>query len=151
MDPSLQVRPDGTFARPKGYFERNWKWLAAVAVLGSLLLFTLFVGGIFLAIFGSMKSSDAYKMAVAKAKANPEVIAALGTPIEEGWFITGNISVNGPSGNAELSIPLQGPNAKGTIFLEAKKSAGQWTFSLLEVEVPGREARIDLLAAPPET
>lgn len=143
----MQLRPDGTFGRPIPVQKKGWP--VAYYVLLSLLIVLIFIGGLVVLVFGSMKSSDAYKMAVAKAKANPEVIAALGTPIEPGWLVTGNISVNGPSGNAELGIPLKGTKAKGTIFLEAKKSAGQWTFSLLQVKVEGREELIDLLAEPP--
>ena len=35
-------------------------------------------------VFGAIKSSDAYKSALVKAKADPRVVAALGSPIEDG-------------------------------------------------------------------
>ena len=146
MNGDLQFSPQALTEPPKGYLERNWKWLLAVMLLGVVLLFAVSIGGIFALVFGSMKSSDAYKVAVAKAKENPAVIAALGQPIEEGWLVSGNISVNGPSGKAELSIPIEGPKKKASIYLNATKSAGQWKFSLLQVEVDGVAERIDLLA-----
>ena len=95
--------------------------------------------------FGAMKSSDVYKEALARAKASPAVAEALGTPIKAGYFISGNIKVSGPSGDADLSIPISGPRGKGTIYVEARKSAGEWSFSLLEVKIAGTQERIDLL------
>ena len=94
-----------------------------------------------------MKSSDVYKEALARAKASPAVAEALGTPIKAGYFTSGNINVSGPSGDAELSIPISGPKGQATIYLEARKSAGEWAFSLLEVEIVETKERIDLLQA----
>ena len=113
--------------------------------LGILVLFLCFIALIVFAVFGMMKSSDVYKAAVAKAKAHPSVQKTIGTPIEEGMFITGNIDVSGSTGQANLSIPISGPNGKGTIYVVAAKSAGQWTFSTLVVEIKETKQRIDLL------
>ena len=46
-------------------------------------------------VFGMMKSTDAYKEALAKARANPYVQEALGSPIEDGLLVMGNINVKG--------------------------------------------------------
>jgi hypothetical protein len=76
------------------------------------------IGGFAVLIMGLLKSSGAYTAAVARAIAAPAVIDALGTPIKEGFFVTGNISVKGvkrTSGKAELSIPITGPKADATI------------------------------------
>ncbi len=59
----------------------------------------------------------------------------------------GNVNVSGGSGYADLSFSLSGPKGKGTLYLVAQKSAGEWTFKRLEVQVEGRRERIDLLAA----
>ena len=75
--------------------------------------------------------------------------AELGTPIETGWFVSGSVSVSGPTGHADVSIPLSGPRASGTLYGVADKSAGLWTFSLLELELEGRPGRIDLRRRPP--
>ena len=127
------------------WWQRNWKWFVPVGCLSTLLLF---VGGIvllFTFVFGMMKSSDVYGQAVARAKANPEVIAALGSPIVEGYFTSGNIQQSGASGSAELSIPLTGPKGKATIYVEARKSAGVWSFGKLQIEIESSHQRIDLL------
>jgi hypothetical protein len=60
-------------------------------------------------------------------------------------FVTGNIHVSGASGDAGLSIPLSGPNGEATLFVEARKSAGRWTYSTLIVEIKATQQRIDLL------
>lgn len=131
-----------------GWWRRNWKWSVPLGcftllVLGFLVFITLLVG----TVFGVVRSTDVYRTATARAKANPEVKAALGTPIAEGWFPTGNTNVNNGVGDANLSIPISGPKGKGTIYAVATKAGGTWRYSKLEVEVPKRDARIDLTSS----
>src|SRR5208337_3689705 len=128
------------------WWSRNWKWFVPVGCFSSLLLLAGFLVLIVSLVFGVMKSSDVYKQALARAKASPAVLDALGTPIKEGYFTTGNISVSGPSGDAEIAIPLSGPKGNGTIYLEARKSTGEWSFSKLVVEIETSNKRIGLLA-----
>lgn len=110
-----------------------------------LVLVAMFATGLVFVIFGALKSTDVYKTAITEAKRNVAVADALGTPIKEGLFVSGNTKVEGSSGEADLSIPISGPKAKGTIYAVAKKSAGRWTYSTLEVEVAGASERINLL------
>jgi cytochrome oxidase complex assembly protein 1 len=129
----------------KSWWSRNWKWFVPIGCLGLLVIgvgvIVLFVS----IIFGALKSSDAYTQALAKARANPTVISELGQPIEPGWLVSGSVNVSGPSGNADLSIPVSGPKKSGTIYVVARKSAGEWQFNRLEVDVEGRGSRINLL------
>ncbi len=104
-----------------------------------------FVALIVMVVFGAMKSSDVYKTAVARAKSNPAVIEALGSPVQEGMFLSGKTNVDGASGEADLSIPVSGPKGSGTIYVVASKAAGQWNYTTLQVEVKGSGQRIDLL------
>jgi hypothetical protein len=129
----------------KNWWGRNWKWFVPVGCLGTLVLFAGFIASIMFVAFGVMKSSDAYKDAVARARAHPLVQESIGSPIEEGMFVTGNIHVSGASGDAGLSIPLSGPKGEATLFVEARKSAGRWTYSTLIVEIKATQQRIDLL------
>jgi hypothetical protein len=110
-----------------------------------LVVFVVFVGSIALIVFSAMKSTDVYKEALARAKANSAVIDALGSPITEGFLVSGNTNVNGASGEANLSIPISGPNGKGTIYAAASKSLGRWSYSGLVVEIGKSHQRIDLL------
>ena len=113
-----------------------------------MLLFVIFVGSILVIVFGAMKSTDVYKDALSQARGNSAVIEALGTPIKDGFLVSGNTNVNGASGEANLAIPISGPKGKGTIYVSAKKSLGQWRYSGLVVEVGQTHERIDLLQSP---
>jgi len=133
------------------WWSRNWKWFVPAGCLSLIVLFAAFVGSILLVATTAMKSSDVYKDAVAKAQANPAVVEALGTPITTGFFTSGSINTSSNTGDATFSIPLSGPKGKATIQVEARKSAGEWTYSKLLVEVENPQKQIDLLARGGET
>ncbi len=129
-------------AEPK----KSWvKWVV-LGCSGLLVVAIVAAAGCMSLIMGSVKKSGAYQEAMATVRANPAAITALGEPIEAGFFVSGSVSVTGPTGEANLSIPLHGPKGKGTLYVEATKRAGRWEFALLELEVAGQEARIPLLA-----
>ena len=129
----------------QNWWDRNWKWFVPVAVLSALVAIAAFVFAILSFVYGMMKTSDAYLHALARARENPAVTSALGSPITEGYWTSGSINVSGPSGNADLAIPISGPKGEGTIFLSARKSAGEWTYSVLVVQVAQSKERINLL------
>lgn len=91
-----------------------------------------------------MKQTDVYQTALARAKADQRVTDALGTPISEGWYLSGSTKVSGGSGEANLSIPISGPRGKGTIYAVATKFAGEWTYSKLAVKIDSSGETIDL-------
>lgn len=143
--PSSSPAPASSSPRP-GWWSRNWKWFVPSGCFTLLLLFAAFLSVLVFTVFAALKSTDVYRTATARAKANAEVKAALGTPISEGMFVSGKTNVDGSSGKADLSIPISGPKGKGTIYVIATKTAGRWTYSTLEVEVPNRKDRIELKA-----
>jgi hypothetical protein len=67
----------------------------------------------------------------------------LGKPISTG-IPRGSIEVSGPSGKAELSFRVEGPNGKGTVYMEAVKELGQWKINRIILEQKGTGYRIDL-------
>jgi hypothetical protein len=119
-------------------------------LLAVTFVFVIF-GTVFGVVFGAMKSSDAYKSALAKTQADPRVVSALGSPITDGFFVSGKTNVNGTSGEADMTVPISGPKGKGTLYFVASKFAGQWTFSKLMVEIGKTGERIDLIEDPPTT
>ena len=90
MDPYLSTSPQRT-----NWWGRNWKWFVPTGCLGILLLAASFVFVIICIVFSAMKSSDAYKIALAKAQADPRVVNALGFPITDGFFVSGKTNVSG--------------------------------------------------------
>ena len=136
--------PIGATVRPN-WFGRNWKWLVPVGVLLLFFLFASLIGAVFVLLQTSFQHSDIYAQALAKARANPQVIEKIGRPLKAGWLASGNLNTSGASGDVDLSIPLSGPRGKGTLHLVAKKSAGVWKVATLQVEVAGEAQPIDLL------
>jgi hypothetical protein len=59
--------------------------------------------------------------------------------------VSGSFEETGPSGQASFAIPVSGPKGAGTIYVEAKKSAGQWHYEVMAVQLDGSGNRIDLL------
>ena len=110
-----------------------------------VLLLVVFVASVALIVFSAVKSTDVYKDAVARARSHPAVIESLGSPITEGFLVSGNTNVNGAAGEANLSIPISGPKGKGTVYVAATKSLGGWNYSGLVMEIAGTHQRIDLL------
>jgi hypothetical protein len=133
---------------PPGWWARNWKWFAPVGCLTLIALVAAFVACFILLVLGSMKSTDGYKLALQKAQNDPRVQQRLGTPIEDGLFVSGSVKVSGSSGKADLTIPISGPKGKGTIYVDATKFAGEWKFNRLEVgfDGGGEPKTVDLLA-----
>ena len=127
------------------WWTRNWKWFVPVGCLTTAILVAAFVASIVVIVFSAMKSSDVYREALARAKAAPAVVEALGSPIRDGMFVSGSTNVNGASGEANLAIPIAGPKGEGTLYLAATKSVGVWNFSSLVLEVKQTKERIDLL------
>jgi hypothetical protein len=126
------------------WWRRNWKWFVPTGCLTFIGLGVAFVASIVLLVFGAMKSSDAYKIALSRAKADQRVAEAIGTPIENGWFVSGSTNVSGGSGKSDLTIPIHGPKGEATIYAVATKSAGQWEYSKLVVKVEKTGETIDL-------
>jgi Cytochrome oxidase complex assembly protein 1 len=139
--------PISSTAKPN-WWRRNWKWLVPLGCFSVALLFVVFVGSVTLIVFTAVKSTDVYKDTLARAKMHPTVIEALGSPITEGFLVSGNRNVNGASGEANLSIPIAGPKGNGTLYVAARKSLGQWNYSGLVVEITKTHQRIDLLPSP---
>lgn len=122
----------------KNWFGRNWWWFLPTVIGVPVALIVGFIGGIFFLVNTMMTSSQAYIDAMTVARQSNIVQTTLGTPIEDGWFTTGNINTSGlganSTGHASLAIPISGPKGKGTLYLDATKSAGQWTIHELVFE-----------------
>lgn len=94
------------------WWKRNWKWFVPAGCFTVALLFVVFVASIVVIVFSAMKSTDVYKDALARAKANPAVIEALGLPIKDGFLLSGNTNVNGASGESNLGNSHLGSKSK---------------------------------------
>jgi Cytochrome oxidase complex assembly protein 1 len=143
--PNPQMNPP-----QRGWLGRNWKWVIPVGCILPLLVCCGGVTAVFMFALGAIKSSDVYKEAVAKAKANPDVKAAIGEPITEGFMPTGNFDTSPSTGHADLNIVLSGPKDSGTLFAVAHIADGKWVFSKLDFIVASTGAKIDVLVTGPQ-
>lgn len=116
---------------------KHWKTSLAI-VLGLAAVGTV-------SVFWSIGDSDACKMAVAAAQGNPIVKQRLGEPIKRGFFISGNMEESGPSGHADIMIPISGPRGKATLYAVSEKSAGLWKLESLQARFGDESARENLM------
>jgi hypothetical protein len=127
----------------KNWFSRNWKWFVPTLVMVVFVLPLALCGG---AIFAVIRNSDVAKESLLRAQSNPLLVQKLGTPIEEGWLVGGSIDTSTTSGDADLAVPISGPKGKGKIYVTAHKSAGVWSYSVMEAAIEGSDQRINLLS-----
>ena len=114
------------------------------ALLGLLVVLVILCAGV-VAVFSLIGGSDACNLAMDRARASQEAKDRLGEPITKGLFVSGNISTSGPAGRADLSIPVSGPKGKGTLYVVATKSVGEWKLNRLILEESAKLDRVNLL------
>ncbi len=112
---------------------------ALVFAFGGLLRLILSV------VFRGFRSSGAYREAFARAASHPEVRRNLGDPVREGWWVSGSLRVDGPSGDARFAAPIHGPRGRGMLQVQARKIEDRWHFDILQVAVEGGSRPIALL------
>lgn len=125
-------------ARRPNWWKRNWKWFVPVALVVLAAEVTVFV----LMLAGGMKNTAAFREALLRVRTDPAVVEAIGSPIEPGFFVAGNIRVVNDTGSAYFEYPVTAPGGRATVTVAATKSAGVWRITRLEVVVAGSEERI---------
>lgn len=128
------------------WWKRNWKW--AVPVGGCLSVIVLIIIVIGAGIFGVSKmfsGSEPYAYGLEQAQSNEQVIELLGTPIETYSIMQGSINYSNDDGEADISIPIKGPNGKGKIYVVGEKRNDIWTYLELEVRIEENNETINLL------
>jgi hypothetical protein len=136
--------PQPSATPQRSWWGRHWKWVIPVGCLTPILLCGGFFTLIFTLVFGLIKSNGAYTDSLATLSADPQVTAALGTPIKPGFFVRGSIHISGPSGHADISYSVSGPQDSAVVYVISDKSAGLWSHTTFIVELDSTGQRIDL-------
>ena len=123
--------------RRQGFLSKKGKWAFGVSLVVAVFFFFL--------LFSLIGNSEVCQLAMQSMQSNSAAIERLGTPIKKGLVISGSIETSGPSGHADIAIPVSGPKAKGTLYAVGAKSAGIWKFETLQLAVKGDSNRVDLL------
>jgi hypothetical protein len=112
-----------------------------VPVIAATVLFAAIgcCGGGIWAIVMVIRSTDIHEMAMERVRADKRVIETLGEPIEEGFYVMGNVQYETDGGSADLQIPIHGPKAKATAYVVATRAGGVWTIHRLYVELGDSE------------
>lgn len=122
----------------------------ALIVLASLIaLVVIFFVVIFASVRSTLRSSEVYAQSMSILHSNPEAVQMLGSPVEAGKAVNGEINVSNGSGDAELSIPVSGSISKGELQSRGLRTEGQWSLTLLELVMENGE-RINLLVGLPQ-
>jgi hypothetical protein len=145
----------GTFTPPQGSYTPGapppppakssgcWKALAIgcgiIIVLGAAVAIAVVV-----LVFSVIKRSDVYREAYTRSSNDPRVVAALGTPIEKGWWVIGKVSVDTNGGNANIDFPISGPKGSARVHASATRDTEAWRYSTLVVR-PAAGGEIDVL------
>ena len=126
--------------------EKSGCGCGCVTTAVGLIVGLIFTAAILWFVLDMIKSNEPYKGALERAGANPAVVKITGEPLEGGLYILGTVNVSGTSGSASFNAPVSGPKNAGTLYVEATKSAGQWSYHQLAFESDGGK-RIDLLGS----
>lgn len=142
--PYVPQQPPGTLPPPGPPATDSGCWKGAVIGCVALLLVAVFgIAGILFFVFSAIRNNQVFSEAMRRVRTNPQVTARLGTPIESGWLVNGNLSIKNSKGQAHLSIPIHGPRGGAVLYLDAFKESNHWRYTRLEVE--GGGPPIDLL------
>jgi len=123
-----------------------WPLLVTVAVV-FVALVGLFVAFVFWSVERSFRSSEPFSLAVNQAQHSRCVIAQFGAPVIAKGFIEGHLNLSNGDGSADLQIPIQGPNGKGSLHIEASRSEAVWHIDSLTAFTD--DGQIHLLPEPP--
>lgn len=133
----------------KSFWKNPWTWAVGGCCLGCVAVPLIIVAIAGTGVFWAFTSSGFTELkdeAVARAKASAEVVEVLGEPIESGFPRNSSINLSNDEGQAEMLLPLSGPEGSGVLTIEGSRKAGQWTFERLEFEPANERRVIDLLA-----
>jgi len=129
-----------TKRRSSDWWSRHWKWLVPAVCLAGVAP----MAGLLFMLPKFMKSTGAYTGAVARARTDASVVAALGTPIKEGYFVFGSFHIKGDSGEADLRISLEGPRGEAVVTVVSRKAGAKWHYDRLIVHLDKGRGDVDL-------
>ena len=103
------------------------------------------------------RMSGSFKQALAAAQADPQVIEALGSPVQASWWpITGSLSCGTTSCSANYSATIYGPKGSARLIVQSDSQGGslffnEGTWALDATLFTDNNGIIDLTEPPPPT
>lgn len=144
-----------TPAKPtKGWFGRNMLWFLPTVILLPILFCCGGGGGLTWFAMGKMMEQKPYVDTLALLQQDPRVTQDMGSPIESPDLLglirgngTMNLNISNSNHRFDAIVPIEGPNSRGTLFIEAESRDGgaTWTYLVREVEIDATGRRINLI------
>ena len=122
--------------------QRKWK---LALIISSLIGFCGFLSIMFAAY--SLFRGETYRESLAVVQSHPEVIEALGTPMEPSLLFSPNYFFSG----FMLHYQVTGPRARAKVFMYASKEEDLWTLESVWVLPDGAPETISVLEPEPVT
>ena len=112
--------------------------------LYGLLLWLLGVPLLGFSVTGILKG-EAYDLSLVAIESNKEVVQLIGSPIEAGFWVSGNIGVSGSSGHASLQYSVSGPEGTAEAYVVAVKEKGKWMLREVIVNSEEQQKKIQVI------
>jgi uncharacterized RDD family membrane protein YckC len=95
-----------------------------LSIIGIGIIFFVFI---FSFVASSLKTSNAYKLAITEIENNKEINQTVGEIIDYGWMPTGNVSIKNGEGSATYDIKVIGEKEEMNVQVELiKPKDGNW-------------------------
>ncbi len=132
--------------KKKSWFSKNWPWVVPVGgCLTLLVIFAFFIGATIFGVSKVLTNSSPYQEGLAKAQEDEYIIQVLGEPIETNGIMNGSLTYENGVGNADISIPIIGPNGTASIYVIGTKQNEEWIYSKMYVIISETNEQVDLL------
>lgn len=130
----------------KNWFQRHWKWLMpAIIIVFSIPVFQSSLDGA-LKDYGTLYANPTlYENALNKVREHEEASEFLGTPIETGFLVEGEVRYSNNGNSVKMAIPIKGSKIKARMDVEANKVNGEWVYKLIRIRTKKPKAQIDVL------
>jgi hypothetical protein len=131
----------------RSWWSRNWVWFVPTVIGVPILLCAGVCGGLLYFGLGAFKQTQPYMAGFQAVQSHPGALAVLGSPVESGTLVQGNISIQNDTGAVDFMIPVSGPKGSGAIKIKGTMSGGQWIYSEITLVPDDGSPAIDLRAA----
>ncbi len=128
----------------KPFWQNPAVWGGCGCCLGCIAIPLIILAVFGVGVFTVAKETGPYRAAIAQVREHPLAIEKLGEPIETSWQFQGSVNTSGGKGEARYEVPISGPNARGTLSVEATKRDGEWAYDKLEIVLDQTGERLDL-------
>ncbi|GAB4187684.1 MAG: hypothetical protein Tsb002_13180 [Wenzhouxiangellaceae bacterium] len=121
---------------------KDIKWVL-LGLLGLLVVLGFAIS--IVAFVMKMMKGDAYQMSLYAISANDQVIEMMGEPIQESWYVLGNVNKKGSEGTASLEYSIEGPKGSGKVYVYATRTIGEWKLDKVVVSNDQSMQRISVV------